>query len=357
MFSTLFKEGDTFVGFKKTAGFIFAAAVALNSCLPAFAAETAAAKTKVEVSLDTIQSVMETYSGDIKTITNNWRIAKNNYNDVKDTDDVQEKYYKTQYKIAEAQYGAKVSSQVLSAKQQYLAFCADNEELASMKKSYDVKNAKAAYYNAALAGGYISQNDFNDYTQDAAKAKNSYETKDADVTRERAALRTLLSIPSDCVMDIQPVSDSAFDFSGIAGINYGQDVILMANNDPNIRTADLNYDYTDAEGTDSGTIENSQIALSQTEASEKAAFKKLYDTLQSSYSAYQTETQSYTQAKQTADTENKKSELGYSSQDDADSAALALQSEKSAYFAARNSVYINYLQYTNMKNGLGSISA
>lgn len=341
----------------KTAGFALAAMLACFACFPVSAAETSTAKQKVEVSLDTIQSIMETYNGDIKTISNNWHIAKNNYNDVKDTGDTQEKYYKTQYEIAVAQYGAKVSQQVLSAKQQYLSFCADNEALTALKKNYDNEQSKASYYNAALASGYISQSNYNDYVQDTAKAKNDYSIKDAEVTRERTALRTLLNIPSDEEMDIVQVADSSFNFSPISSINYGQDTILMVNNDPNIRTADLNYDYTDAEANDIGTVENSQIALDQTEASEKETFKKLYDTLMSSYSTYQSELQKYEQAQQTADTESKKFALGYISQTDANAASLTLQNEKSTYFSDRNSVYINYLEYTNMKNGLGSITA
>lgn len=343
--------------FKKTAGFILAAMFMCFACLPVSAAETVAAKQKVEVSLDTIQSIMETNNGDIKTITNNWHIAKNNYDDAKGDDNPQEKYYKTQYKIAEAQYGAKVSQQVLSAKQQYLSFCADNEVLAALKKDYDNKQSRAAYYNAALASGYVSQSDYNDYTQSTAKAKNDYEVKDADVTRERTALRTLLNIPENEEMDVVPVTDSAFDFSPISNINYGQDTILMVNNNPNIRAADLNYDYNDAEATTIGAAENAQIALDQTDANERASFKKLYDTLQTSYSAYQSELQKYEQSKQTADTESKKFAIGYISKAGADESALAFQNEKNTYYAARNSVYLSYQQYTNMKNGLGSITA
>lgn len=325
--------------------------LAVSAGFSAFAAEQNQQIQKTAVSLSTIENIMETYNYDIKTITNNLHIARNSYNDVKDTDDASEKSLKNQYKIAQTQYNEKVQQQVLSAKQQYLAYCEDASQLTADQTDYSNKQAKLSSYQQSLAKGYISQKDYDDYSQNVEKAKSTLQAQDAKVTRERAAIRTLLNIPSTETMDIQPVSETDMDFTDISKINYGQDVIDMLNNNAEIQAAGLSYDYTDANESDNYQIDNSKISLEQTANTQKAEFKKLYDTLMDSYNTYIQGKENLSQAQSKSETEKQKLALGYTSQQKADAAALELQTLSVTLTSEKNTLYTNYLQYINIKNG------
>lgn len=98
------------------------------------------------------------------------------------------------------------------------------------------------------------------------------------------------------------------------------------------------YEYQqfqeDMPGFTQDTLDNAYIALEQARESEEAAFKKLYDALNSSYTVY-----------------GQALSLGYSSQKAVDARTQELKTLQTTLADDRNTLFVNYLSDIDTKNG------
>ena len=344
---------------KKWIALFLTAAVAAGASFPAFAAEPAqpAQPQTVEVSLDTIEDIMAQYNLNLRTYLNNLKQARRDAEDAEDTD--QEDYYDHQRDLAEESYEQNAHSTVLSAKQTYLAYCADNDRLAAAQVT--AANAKNALNVSlqALAAGYVSQKDADDLKQKADQAQNALTSLDNQLTREKADLRALLNLPDDVAMTVRPVAADDLDFiSDIPSINYGGDVIVMRGNSSKIKSAKLNYEYQqdqeDMPGFTQYTLNNASIALEQARESEEAAFRKLYDAMNGAYTVYRQDLENVQRKQSELAAEQKALSLGYSSRQAVDGRTQELKTLQTTLSDDRNTLFVDYLSYIDMKNGYSS---
>ncbi len=334
---------------KKWIAFLLTAILTAGFSLPAGAAEAASRARAVEVSLNSIEKIMEEYNLDLKTIRNNLEIAQNNSEDHEGEDD--EDYYDNLYDIAKEQYEQNVHGAVLSAKRAYLLYCADNDRLAAAQDAADSARKSLNSALQSLSLGYASQKDVDALRQQADQAQNALTRLDDQLTQEKASLRKLLNLSNGVIMNIKPVSDGDFDFSGIPAIRYGEDAIMMRGNSTKIQAAKLAYQYQEDYHSTNAELDNAYIALQQAQRSEEAAFKKLYDALNSSYTVYQQDLSNIKQKESELEFEQNAFSLGFSTQKAVDGKAQELKAAKTALADDRNALFLNYFSYMNMKIG------
>lgn len=344
-FQLIYRNEALFV--KKILCFILVSALALSAGVSAYADQQSTQAETIAVSLGTIETIMTTYNLDVKAAANNLETARETYKYSE-----KERYDKDTYASAQNTYADAIQQKIVGAKQTYLTYCADVSALSAAQTASDNDQKGLSVSAEQLSQGYLSQKDYNTCLETAQKSKDALQTLDAKVTQEKKALRTLLNIPSQDAMDIRPAADSDFDFSGIPKINYGEDVIVMMENNLAIQSESMTYATVKKEIASSRMdVENAQISLEQTENNQKAAFKGLYDTLVNSYAAYQQEVQKVQRGETEAAAEKQKLALGYVSQKKYDDTAAQLQSLKSTLESDRGTLSINYLKYSNMKSG------
>ena len=344
---------------KKLIGLLLALALTAGFTVPVFAEEPAQNQEEAsqaqtaEVSLDTIEDIMAEYNLDMRTMLNNLKQARRDAEDAEDTE--QEDTADHQLDLAEEQYNASYHSTILSAKQSYLVYCADNDRLAQAQVA--AANARNALNVSlqALSSGYVSQKDVNDLQSQCDQAQNALTQLDNQLTQEKASLRTLLNLPDNVAMKVKSVTADDLDFSGIPAINYGGDVIVMRGNSSKIKTAKLTYEYQqdqeDMPGFTKYTLDNAYIALQQARESEEAAFRKLYDALNSSYTVYGQALSQVQQKENELAVEQKALSLGYSSQTAVDTRTQELKTLRTTLADDRNTLFVNYLSYLDKKNG------
>lgn len=349
---------------KKEIAFLLTLLLSAGTAVPAYAAaDTAQAsdqKQTVEVSLDSIEDIMTTYNLDLQTYKNNLKTAKDSKDEQEDNGE-DEDYLDDQYDIALSQYDENVSNAVLSAQNSYLAYCADYDQYTSAQTA--AVNAEKAYNVAfaSLSAGFVAQTDCDGLKDTYLQAQNTLVQLDRQIDRDRTSLRTLLNLPDNVNMSVKPVADDSLDLSGIPNINYDADQIVMMGLNAKIRQANLTYDskyYTYHRSSDAGVtshdVDNAKIAVEQTKESEKAAFKKLYDSLNSAYTVYQQDLDKVQRAQQALDTEKKAFAAGYSNQQAVNGKTSDLNTLQSTLATDRNTLYTAYLSYTNMKKGFST---
>lgn len=340
---------------KKGIALLLTLALAAGSSVPAFAGETAQAAdqpTTAVVSLGSIEDIMTTYSLSMRTDMNNLRIARNNLKDHEDDND--KDYYENQRDIAEVQYDENVGNAVLNAKKSYLTYCADNDRYAAAQSAAD--SAGKAYHAAlvSLSAGFASQQNCDDLQQQYCQAQSTVTQLNQQLSREWASLRTLLNLPTNVSMSVKQVTADDLDVNAIPSVNYGADLIVMMGNDSKIKKAKLAYDYEQDYHEINADLDNALIELQQTKTTEEAAFKSLYDSMNSAYTVYEQDLTQVQQKQQELSFEQKALSLGFSSQKAVDDKAKELKTLQSTLANDRNTLFTSYLGYLSMKSGIST---
>ena len=102
------------------------------------------------------------------------------------------------------------------------------------------------------------------------------------------------------------------------------------------------------------TISKAKQTLDQTIQQQESSFLSLYNSVTSSYAAYQTELQTYQRKAADQQLDAQRVKLGYLSQKACDQNSLNLQTLKNTLENDRNSLYIIYAEYVGMVNGYSS---
>lgn len=339
---------------KKLIGLLLASTLAVGFTLPAFAAEAPRTSGNVEVSLGTIEELMGAYNLDVQTYENNIRTAR--YNDDNPEDSLKD-YYDNLYDLAKVQDEANIQNAFLSAKQDYLTFCTDNDKLASAQAGAENARKALAVSQQALAAGYTSQKACSDLEDQYNQAQNAVTQLGNQLMQDRSALKTLLNLPSGVTMDIKPVADSDLPVGDIPSINYDADQIVMEGNSSAIKAALLNQDYTQDTAVVNSQLDNASIAVQQARTAQQSAFKKLYDALNSAYTVYEQSLGQVQRKQSELDAEEKSLTAGYASQQSVDAKNQDLQTLRSTLATDRSTLFSAYLSYINMKNGFAAAAA
>ncbi len=320
---------------------------------PAAAAEQPA-RESAAVSLATVEPLLREYSLDMKTALNTLDQARADYRDKKEWGEATQAD-RDAMEAAELTYRDTTRKLIVSAKRQYLEYCAASSQFSADRAA--AENARARLDAAAgrLQKGYVSQSAYDAALENYQRLQAAADAQDAELTRGRKALRTLLNLPDGVSMDVQRPADSEFDFSAIPSLKYEEDVIAVRRENAAIQKDSMNYATVRKDIASSDRdVENAQIRLTQTESSQTAAFRSLYDGLVQSYATYRQECDQAARRQREADAEARQLAAGYISRVKYEDTVTDLQSLQCRREADRNSLYISLLQYLDMKDGVSA---
>ncbi len=336
---------------KKGIALLLMLTLAAGATVPAYAQDTAQSsdqKQTVEVSLGSIEDIMSTYNLDVKTYENSIRDAQHE----KDTSDQDTDSAKDAYHLTQIENEGNIRKAILSAKEDYLEFCALNDKLVAAQTTAENARQALVVSQQSLSSGYASQQTCDGLLDQYNEAQNNVNQINNQLIQMRKALKTTLNLPNGFTMDIKPVAEGDLDFSVIPSINYSADLIVMEGNSSAIKTALIHYNQADDKvNTTNFAIENADIAVKQTRTSEEAAFQKLYDSMTSAYTVYQQALDQVQRKQAELTQENKALSLGYSSQKSVDDKTKELKTLQSTLADDRNTLFTSYLSYINKKNG------
>lgn len=342
---------------KKTFLAVLLAAAVSVSGIPAFAADTGntASANSITISLSTLDGLVRRYNPDALTAYNNLLTKRQAYTDAK-ADDNDEEVYNAGYNrdLAEATYEEQVQQIIVSAKQTYLTYWHAVTVQAGDQAEADRDAKLLAYEKGCLQNGYLSQKDYQTAADNAAKSSQALAAQTAAVAQAEQSLKALFPVAAGVSVDILSPADTDFDFSQIPQISYANDEIQMKNKSRDIQSAALEYDFTANNAyviNSDEDIANAKLKLDQTTQAQESAFLNLYNTVTSSYTAYQTEQQTVQRKEAEVQLDTQRVANGYLSQKDYDQASLDLQTMKNSLENDRNSLYISYLKYIGMRNG------
>ncbi len=345
-------------GVKKTFLAVALAVAVSVAGVPAFAADadSTAPANSITISLGTLDGLVRQYNTDALVLAKNLSIARAAYKDVKGDDDPTEEAARHQYDVAQATYESSMQGIVMNARQAYLT-CWHNVSLQTAAKAQADRDAKLLATAAQqLQSGYLSQKDYRTAADNATKSKQALETQTAVTSQAEQNLKAMFPVAQGVSVNILPPSDSDFDFSGVAKIDYTPDKTKMLNANAPIIQATLEYNYEKEEDDDYGLYTDSQVdaaklAVDQATQQQTAAFLDLYNTVTASYPSYQTEQQTVQKKESDLQVDAAKLAAGYLSQKDYDQESLDLTAAKNTLENDRNSLYLSYLKYAGMTNG------
>ncbi|MCE5222335.1 MAG: TolC family protein [Clostridium sp.] len=362
----------------------------------------------IKVSLDNIRDIMSENNLDMKVYYNNQQLAKEEYENAKDvtipdleaaektaqdnydnftlaadglnaTDQIKFKTaltsatsalenaqnnlttLKYNLRSANIEYEQKVEKAVYQAQQdyiKYLSYLSDeqlNEDtVKSQEKVVQVSKLKYDY-------GFISKNEYTSSLQNNTDSINKYnESKDAEELA-KTNLYTTLGISSGEKVTFN--TDINEDFAKISKINYNDDLAKMLDNNVDIQLQNIAIDklndQIDAETTttdytdtiDQYNTDNNQILLKQKMSDAEASFKGQYNILMNSYNSIKSSYDEIIQKQKEYQTIQTKYDYGFASKKEVDDAKLALDNDSSTFNASKNTLYVNYLRYIQMKEG------
>lgn len=387
---------------KKLVSFLIMALMVINVS----SVQAATDDNTIKVSLDNIKEIMIENNLDMKVLNNNLKITQINYheardqvegledevdsaqnnvdnfiddgsnsaqkkvligilNDAKDDladaesklDDIRESM-----KTANINYDKQMSGLVSDAQQEYISYLAtlsdkESNEAQAKSKEKEVQVAKIKYDS-----GFISKNDYTSIQLKNTESSNTSNESSEDLELAKTKLYTTLGISSskNIIFD----TDVNQDFDDVSKINYNDDLEKMLDNNLDIKLKDISIDQLDDadDATDDDTdntddiddykMDNAEISLKQQIATAETNFKKQYNTLMNSYNSMKSSFDSLNQEKNSYNIMQTKYDYGFASKKEADDAKLnSLDTANSTFQKNKNTFYVNYLRYIQMKEG------
>ncbi|MVX66106.1 TolC family protein [Clostridium chromiireducens] len=372
-----------------------------SSCISAFntqkvyadSANTSSAETlddsTIKVSLENIRDIMTENNLDIKILDNKLKIAKENYDDARDTynsttkpsepkesdyanetdynnalaayekakdeyDSYKDKYesYKNDLKTARNNYDKGVEDQVYSAQQAYITYLYDLSKKNILEETKNQNEKKDQIYKIQYDSGFISKNKYTSLLQGNTSTNDAASSKDT-VELDRVKLCNTLGIsPEEKVIFNTDITQ---DFQVISKINYEDDLKKMLDN--NIEIQVQNDEISDLDDKDDDTdvydyqVDNANMELKKLINDTETGFKSKYNDLITSYNSVKSSYDVINQKQVEYEITQTKYDYGFVSKNDMDAAKLTLDNDNADFINKRNECYLKYLKYIEMKEG------
>ena len=383
---------------RKVISFLISSLLILN-ITPVFAA-TAKDSGKTVISLNNIKEIMLNHSIQLQIVENNYKKIRQSYSKLQDeiddiesdidalnkpTDKTAEDYetkladYNSKYKSLKSQldskeqeeeiykqytlknakitYDTAVQSKVYEAQKAYLEYLykLQNIDLNDDSAASDAKDSQIAKNKYEY--GFISKNEYDNTVIEKNGNTNNYELYKKEADQSLNNLYYLLGITDKSSVVIE--NDVEELFKDIISINYSQDFEEMLSNNYNIKSKkleidkiDIEEDYDDADDDDYKYDEdNADLNVEAAQIEAELGFKKAYDTLITSYNSLKTSYDKLNQSKKSYDLDKQKNLNGFVSNNELAKTKHDLDSQTAAFVNDRNTVYTNYLNYLQMKEG------
>ena len=264
-------------------------------------------------------------------------------------------------RTANVEYEQNIEKSVYKAQQDYISYLSNvsDEQLEedTVKSQENSEQVSKIKYDS----GFISQDEYTASLESNTDAVNLLnKLKDAEELAKTNLCTTLGISDGEKVIFNTDITE---DFAKISKINYNDDLAKMLDNNVNIQLQNISIDKLndakDAETTttdytdtvDQYNTDNAQISLKQTISTAEANFKAQYDTLMNSYNSIKSSYDKITQEQKVYQTTQIKYDYGFVSKIDVDNAKLALDKDSATFNASKNTLYVNYLRYIQMKEG------
>lgn len=264
-------------------------------------------------------------------------------------------------RTANIEYLQNVETLVYSAQQQYISYLSALSDEQLQEDTVKSQEKVAQVSKLQYENGFLSKNEYTTSTYDNTDAVNTLnKLKDAEELA-KTNLYTTLGISSGEKVTFS--TDIKQQLDNISKINYNDDLSKMLTNNVDIQiennaidklnnTIDARTtttDYTDA--IDKYDTDNAQIALKQKMSTAEASFKAQYNTLMNSYNSIKSSYNELNQEEQDYTIMQTEYNCGFASQKEVDDLKLTLDTKRSTFNASRNTLYVNYLRYIQMKEG------
>lgn len=264
-------------------------------------------------------------------------------------------------RTANVEYEQNIEKSVYKAQQDYISYLSNisDEQLEAdtVKSQESSEQVSKIKYDS----GFISQDEYTASLESNTDAVNQLnKLKDAEELAKTKLCTTLGISDGEKVIFNTDITE---DFAKISKINYNDDLAKMLDNNVDIQLQNISIDKLndakDAETTttdytdtvDQYNTDNAQISLKQTISTAEANFKAQYDTLMNSYNSIKSSYDKITQEQKVYQTTQIKYDYGFVSKIDVDNAKLALDKDSATFNASKNTLYVNYLRYIQMKEG------
>ncbi len=381
---------------RKIIGFLIAALIACN-IIPAFAAEDE--NNSMVVSFSTIKEIMLDNSIQLKIAENNYKKTKQNYEKLQDeiddledelsslskpTDTEAEDYeerlasYKSSYnsisssleskeheeevyeeytlKNARITYQTTVQSKVYEAQKAYINYLNkldilklnENEAEADSK---DVNISKEKYNY-----GFISKSEYENTIIEKNGNWDNYDLYKRESDEALQNLYYLLGVSEDDNVIIETNVEDLFN--ELESINYAQDVNEMLSNNYAIKSKkleidkmDLEIDYAEDDDEYEYDEDNAELNLQGQVIQAELDFRSAYNTLMTSYNSFKTSYDKVNKSRKTYEVEKEQNILGFVSDNTLAKDRRELENSLASLSNSRNNVYLNYINYLQMKEG------
>jgi outer membrane protein TolC len=356
----------------------------------------------IKVSLENIRDIMTENSLAIKILDNKLKIAKESYQDAKDTKDAATKPTAAEYttavtdavtgivtnnynskgyadavtaydktvsdyekakddlKTARDNYDKGVEDNVYAAQQEYLTYLNDLSTKKINEDTVNINGKEAQVYKLQYESGFISKNDYINKVQKNTSVNDSNASNSAEEL-DKTKLCNILGISPE--EKVKFTTDIIEDFQIISKINYADDLQQMLDNNVDIKIAnddittlndqiDAETNTTDSTDTiDSYKKDNSEISLKQLTNDTETKFEGQYNDLMNSYNSVKSSYDKIIQEQKEFEVTQTQYDYGFISQNGLDAAKLSLDKDNASFIKARNECYLKYLKYIEMKEG------
>lgn len=264
-------------------------------------------------------------------------------------------------RTANVEYEQNIEKSVYKAQQDYISYLSNISDEQLEEDTVKSQESSEQVSKIKYDSGFISQDEYTASLESNTDAVNQLnKLKDAEELAKTNLCTTLGISDGEKVIFNTDITE---DFAKISKINYNDDLAKMLDNNVDIQLQNISIDKLnnakDAETTttdytdtvDQYNTDNAQISLKQTMSTAEANFKAQYDTLMNSYNSIKSSYDKITQEQKVYQTTQIKYNYGFVSKTDVDDAKLALDKDSSTFNASKNTLYVNYLRYIQMKEG------
>jgi outer membrane protein TolC len=267
---------------------------------------------------------------------------------------------KNKLESAQSSYDKGVEDKVYAAQEEYLTYLSDLSTQKLNEDTVQSNEKEDQVYKLQYESGFISKNDYTDKLQKNTAVNDSNKSKDTEEL-DRTKLCNTLGLSPEANITFN--TDITEDFQVISKINYDDDLKQMFDNNVDIKLANDNIDTlnnqidgetntTDSTDTiDNYNKDNAQISLKQKMSDAESSFKGQYNTLMESYNSIKSSYDKITQEQTEYQTTQTEYDYGFASKDQVDTAKLAFDKDSATFNSSKNTLYVNYLRYIQMKEG------
>ena len=351
------------------------------------------------MSIDNIEDIMLEYSPNIKIIDNNLKAAEENYDtlidDIKDFEEKRDKLKKdydealkdeenqtenvniynsdlikkslreiednintlkdtknktkSNLKIFRIQYDQSVKNLVFSAQQEYIDYLDTLSKKELKKDEVTFQQKKIDTNKMKYEMGFISKKEYNSNLIDNTDVDNSLEELNRKEEIALKNLHLLLGIPTNTEIIVN--NDINADLDKISKLKFQDDLEMMLDNNSNIKIKDIELDKEENSDDNDYLIDNAEIYLEQEKNNAKLEFEKQYNILMTSYNTIKNSNVKLNENQNDFNVMQAKYNYGFVSKNQTDDLERELNTKKSDFVSEKNSLYVNYLRYLQMKEG------